>query len=197
MCGWILGSFYSRGKDTMLVLFKSLVRSTLEYCCEVWFPHLKKDIVDLEQVQRSFTHRISGQKESDYWQRLKDLKIFSLQRRREKIVIMHIWKIKNKIYPNTILLNFKINNRSNSIKAVLIPMPKVKGKLLTKFEESFIVQACKLWNILPPELTHITNLNSFKTELNKFLQLIPDEPPLPGYPSVNNNSLLEQCLRLN
>ena len=102
MCGWILGSFYSRGKESMLLLFKSLVRSTLEYCCEVWFPHLKKDIVDLEQVQRSFTHRISGQKESNYWERLKDLKIFSLQRRREKIVIMHIWKIKNKIYPNTI-----------------------------------------------------------------------------------------------
>jgi hypothetical protein len=196
MCGWILSSFYSRGKDVMLVLFKSLVRNSLEYCCEVWFPHLKKDIVSLEQIQRSFTNRISQQQGLNYWQRLKNLKIYSLQRRREKIIILHVWKIKNNFYPNTVFLSFKLNKRANAEKANLPPMPNVKGKLLTKFEESFLVQVCKLWNVLPPKLTHIKSLYLFKAELNKFLQGIPDEPPLPGYPVTNNNSLLEQCLRL-
>ena len=42
MCGWIFSTIYSRNKDILLVLFSSLVRSKLEYCCEVWSPHLKK-----------------------------------------------------------------------------------------------------------------------------------------------------------
>ena len=196
MCGWILSSFYSRGKDVMLVLFNSLVRSRLEYCCEVWFPHLKKDILYLEQIQRSFTNRIYQQQDLNYWQRLKNLKIYSLQRRREKIIILHVWKIKNNIYPNTVFLSFKLNKRTNAEKANLPPMPNVRGELLTQFEESFLVQACKLWNVLPPKLTHIKSLYLFKSELDKFLQGVPDEPPLPGYPAHNENSLLEQCLRL-
>ena len=73
-------------------------------------------------------------------------------------------------------------------------MPKVRGKLLTRYEESFLIKACKLWNVLPPDLTHINVLSSFKLRLVKFLENVPDKPPLPGYPSVNNNSLLEQCL---
>ena len=195
MSGWIFSSFYSRDKNVMLILFKSLVRSGLEYGCEIWFPYLKKDILGLEQVQRSFTNRISGLQNINYWMRLKVLKIHSLQRRREKIIILHVWKVKNNIYPNSFSLNFKLNNRTDSLRAVLPPLPKVRGKLLTKFEESFLVQACKLWNILPPNLTKTNVLNLFKSGLKKFLEGVPDEPPLPGYPSINSNSLLEQCLR--
>ena len=91
-------------------------------------------------------------------------------------------------------MNFKLHKRSNAIKAVLKPLPKVKGKLLTKYEESFIIRACKLWNILPASLTHVTILHNFKLKLEEFLEHIPDQPPLPGYPCANNNSLLEQCL---
>ena len=196
MCGWIFSSFYSRDRNVMLTLFKSLVRSILEFSCEVWFPHLKKDILSLEQVQRSFTSRISGLSNLNYWERLDTLKIYSLQRRREKIIILHVWKIKNNIYPNSFSsLNFQINKRTGHSKAIPPPLPKVRGKLLTKFEESFLVQACKLWNILPPNLKEIDTLCSFQTGLNKFLEGIPDEPPLAGYPHVNKNSLLKQCLR--
>ena len=196
MSGWIFSSFHSRNRNVLLVLFKSLVRSGLEYGCEIWFPYLNKDIVYIEQVQRSFTNRISGLQDLNYWLRLKILKISSLQRRREKIIIMHVWKVKNNLYPNSFSLNFKLNKRTDSLRAVLPPFPKVRGKLLTQFEESFLVRACKLWNILPPNLTKQDILSSFKVGLNKFLEGVPDEPPLPGYPFINNNSLVEQCLRL-
>ena len=134
----------------------------------------------------------------NYWERLKELEIRSLQRRREMLIIMHVFKIKINViklnvYPNTIDLNFKISNRTNAIKTVLKPLPRVQGKLLTLYEESFIIKAAKLWNILPPNITHISSLNSFKHELTNFLNTVPDEPPLPGYPFRNNNSLLQQC----
>ena len=66
MCGWIFSVFYTRDQDVMLTLFKSLVRSRLEYCCEVWSPHFRKHINCLEQVQRSFTHRIAGTRGLNY-----------------------------------------------------------------------------------------------------------------------------------
>ena len=195
--GWILSVFYCREPYTMLTLFNALVRSRLEYCCELWNPHLIGDINVIEKVQRSFTHRIDGMRELNYWERLEKLKIFSLQRRREQNIIVHVWKILNQVYPNTVDMSFKENRRSNAIRAVVKPLPRLQGKPLTVYEESFLVKAAKLWNCVPPKLTRITVLGTFKTQLNKFLKDIPDKPPIPGYPYINNNSLIHQNLSLN
>ena len=84
MAAWVLGTFKDRSPLTMLTLFKSMVRSKLEYCCPVWDPPKITDIQNIENVQRQFTRRITGCKNLDYWQRLKKLKLMSLQRRRER-----------------------------------------------------------------------------------------------------------------
>ena len=158
----------------MLTLFKALVRSRLEFCCEVWNPYLKKDIVLLEGIQRWSTYKIAGFKELNYWQRLRELGLLSLQRRREKIILVHVWKIKNGFYPNSVDLKFKYHPRTAAFQIVPRPLPKVNGKLLTLFENSFIINASKLWNVLPPALTRIDCLSNFVSELKKFLCKIPD-----------------------
>ena len=137
--------------------------------------------------------RIRGCKDLNYWERLKELNMMSLQRRRERCTLVHIFKIKAGIYPNTIDLSFKISSRPTAVKAVLKPLPRVSGKLLTLYEESFTINAAKLWNILPPELSQIESLCLFKTRLDNFLKSVPDLPPIPGYPYSNNNSLTKQC----
>ena len=50
-------------------------------------------IIKLEAVQRSFTAKIDGMEDKNYWQRLSSLKLFSLQQRRERFIIIHMWKI--------------------------------------------------------------------------------------------------------
>lgn len=177
----------------MLTLFNSLVRSKAEFCCEVWNPQKIQDIVKIEQIQRSFTYRISGMKDYNYWERLTVLKIKSLQRRREKIILVHLWKILNNIFPNTIQIKFKHHDRTSSIKAILKPIPQSKGSSATNYEGSFEISSAKLWNILPPNLTTITSLPLFKRKLEKFLANIPDQPPLPGYPHTSDNSLKSIC----
>ena len=180
----------------MMTLFNSLVRSKLEYCSEIWSPYRIKNINKVEQIQRSFTFRIKGLDNLNYWERLKDLGLLSLQRRRERNIILHLWKIRNKVNPNSINIEFKENKRLSAIKAIIKPLPKLRGKILTQYDESFVIRSAKLWNVLPPKLTHLTTFDVFKSGLEKFLFKVPDQPPLPGYPYINDNSIIHQYLRI-
>jgi|SRR6218665_400152 len=59
--GMIRRTIVTRDKDTILRLYKSLVRPQLEYCIQVWSPHLKQDMEKLEKVQRRVTTTINLQ----------------------------------------------------------------------------------------------------------------------------------------
>ena len=83
-----------------------MVRSKLEYCSPVWNPARIIDIQKLETVQRSFTRKVLGCSEITYWERLKKLGIMSLQRRRERYCIIHVWKILNEQAPNDVGFQF-------------------------------------------------------------------------------------------
>lgn len=188
---WVLNVFYSRDNLVMLTLFNSLVRSRLEYCCQLWNPFKVKHIDAIEQIQRKFTRRIRNMKDHDYWTRLKLLNIMSLQRRREKLIILLVWKIKNCLVPNDINLEFKPTLRGSDFEAVVKPMVKTKGKFQTSYENSFIIKSAKIWNKLPVKLRDIKSYNLFKIKLEKYLSFFPDEPPVHGYYHKTNNSILE------
>ena len=59
-------------------LYISLVRSQLTYGSQLWHPHLIKDIVNLEQVQRCATCFILNEFNSSYKSRLLNLNLFPL-----------------------------------------------------------------------------------------------------------------------
>ena len=193
LCSWIFSIFNTRQKAPMLTIFNSIIRTKLEYCCQIFNPYLIQEINKIEQVQRVFTSRISGMNNFNYWDRLKKLGIMSLQRRRERAIILHVWKILNNFNPNSVNMEFKYHDRSAAIKAVVKSLPKLRGKILTIFDESFPVKSAKLWNILPSKLTTVTSFDSFKNNLDKFLMEISDEPPLPGYAHKTNNYLTNLC----
>src|SRR6218665_3335088 len=68
--GMIRRTIVTRDKDTILRLYKSLVRPQLEYCIQVWSPYLKQDMEKLEKVQRRATKMIQGYKYLSYEERL-------------------------------------------------------------------------------------------------------------------------------
>jgi hypothetical protein len=188
--GWILRTFISRDKATMMLLFKSLVRSIIEYCCPLWSPHLVCDIIQVESVQRSFTSKICGLNSSNYWERLKQLNLYSLQRRRERYMIILIWKIYYNLIPNDINIVFQHSGRRGITCIRPLGSSKFSSVNTMKFH-SFSSTASALFNTVPADIKSITFLTTFKTELDKFLHTFPDTPPTPGYIGQNRNSLLE------
>ena len=87
LCGYILRTFRTRNPNYLLTVYKSIVVPVLEYCCIIWNPSKLSQIRSIEQVQRDFTDRLSYPFNMNYWERLKYLNIFSLERRRERYMI--------------------------------------------------------------------------------------------------------------
>ena len=188
---WTLGVFKDRSPAVMLQLFKSLIRSKLEYCCPLWNPSKVKDINIIEDVQRHFTRRISGMSNLSYWERLTALNIQSLQRRRERYIIIHLWKIINGIVPNDLEIKF-IESKRHGVQVLVPSLNRTSSnKAKTCYDNSFSVKAAQLWNILPKEVKTSESLDTFKVSLSTFLRKIPDKPPVTGYTTAHHNSLLD------
>ena len=191
MAAWVFSVFHTRSTDTMITLYKSMVRSHLEYCSPLWNPTKVADIQELESVQRTFTSKICGLQDHHYWDRLKSLSLMSLQRRRERYIVLHMWKILHGLTSNDLQIEF-IENQRLGTKA---KVPGVaKGSKLahkTLYDNSFGVMGPRLWNCIPAYIRSINSLESFKHRLTKFMLSVPDQPPIRGFISPNSNSLID------
>ena len=147
LAGWLLRSFMSRESGLMLTLLKQLIIPTVEYCCPVWSPTDVANITKLEKIQRSFTKRIFGLGKVHYWDRLAQLRIFSLQRRRERYMILYLWKIIQGLVPD-IGLTYAPSNNNNVIK---LHKPLLRGPAHAKklMEGGLLHLGVRLYNALP------------------------------------------------
>ena len=141
---WVFSVFKTRDRMVMITLYKSLVRSLLEYCCPLWDPVKVTEIQLLEGVQRTFTSQIGGFKDLNYWERLNHLNLMSLQRRRERYTILMMWKILHGVVPNCCHIEF-IETSRYGIKAVIPSLSKCSSlRNQTLYDGSFAVRGPKL-----------------------------------------------------
>ena len=184
---WVLSAFKSRTEEVILTLYKSLVRPLLEYCCVLWSPTKIGEISLIEAIQRTATSKIISISHLDYWQRLQELGLMSLQRRRERYVLIYMHKILHNLVPNDVGIEFYDNPRLG-FKARVPPIPPHRSRL-SLFDSSFAVRGPSLWNLIPKTINTIQSFCLFKEKLDKFLLSYPDMPSVNGYTTMNSNSL--------
>ena len=200
--GMLLRTFQTREREVMLKLFHTYIRSKMEYCCSVWSPTMQGDINELERIQKSFTNKIQGMEDLDYHQRLKELKLYSLERRRERYLTIYAWQMLEGIKENYLGLKVSKYGRNRSIQSHPIRW-SYNGKKIKHSNRSIVHRSTgkkmeRLFNCLPPKLRNMEgkSTDTFKTHLDRWLRNVPDTPRIDNYGAgvgEETNSIINQA----
>ena len=195
LSGWVLRTFKSRSPDVMLTLWKLMMQSRLDYCFQLWSPYSPGDINKLEDVQRKFTSYIDGTKGLNYRERLKKLKMSSQERRRDRYAVIFIWKVAMGLvdgYQLEFTSSTSRRGRECIVRNVIRNSPTL---VQTARLNSLSVKGAKMFNLLPSYIRNVTaeKVDIFKSKLDSFLKMIPDEPTISEEGrAAQSNSLLHQ-----
>ena len=122
--------------------------------------------------------------------------MYSLERRRERYILLYIWQIiEGKVHAGIKTAWHPRRGRSCAVPGVSLHAPKHFQSLRYS---SLGVVGPRLFNVLPVNIRNISGctVETFKLHLDRFLATVPDEPQVRGYTAMRkaeSNSLLHMA----
>ena len=181
LLGLIRHTFKHLTDEVFTCLFKTLVRPQVEYATQVWSPHLKGDRDKIERLQRRATKLLPQLREKTYEERLRCLKIPTLEFRRLRADLIFLYKHTHKLIKlDTDTHCLKCKHNTNMLQPSLAATyrgnsRKYQVKHHTGVRDRFFTtRVIPAWNQLQEDTVNAVSVNSFKSQLSKDPNL-PDQ----------------------
>ena len=150
-------NFVDTDEKTFLMLYKTMVRSHLEFAGSVWNPYKVNQIKSLEKVQKRATKLVRPCRILSYKERLIHLKLPTLKFRRLRGDTIEVFKILNGYYDDSAIpnlpRNFDTRTRGNSFKLMHVRARLDQRKFF------FCSRVVGYWNSLPDYVVKASSIN--------------------------------------
>jgi hypothetical protein len=166
LLGMIRRSYTYLDKESMLTLYRSLIRPHLEYGHVITFPRFEKECKLIEGVQRRATKLVPELRNVDYINRLKAMNLPSMYYRRERGDMIECYKFTHNMYKSTPLLDL---DSTSSLRGHSLKLKKHHCKRTVR-QHFFSERVVNHWNSLPEEIVSAPKMNTFKNKLDKHWQ---------------------------